>query len=278
MGQKSNLLTLRKEKKVEITAFNSKLWVTLYKFLDYFNRLLFLKNVWITNQHIGIDTNFLYLKFKVYYRMAWLLKFTHKYLDLKVKKEKEFNSIYDDNTNFLSLFKKYTSSFNFNTFIIKFICLNKYINGKEVYKLSVIFKKYKPSMFARRHNLFIDFLRCTLLFCNNHIELSYYIKLWVYIFKYLSSRNHSRYLAFVKDTFTYILNFTAKKANKFKVKGIKFRLSGRINAKDRSDSHALSIGRVPAQTISKKVAYACEHVHTLYGVYGIKMWLYVKQT
>jgi ribosomal protein S3 len=56
--------------------------------------------------------------------------------------------------------------------------------------------------------------------------------------------------------------------------GIKLMMSGRLKGKERGSSHLLSIGKVPIQSFSKTIFYAAEHIHTVYGVYGIKAWFF----
>jgi ribosomal protein S3 len=56
--------------------------------------------------------------------------------------------------------------------------------------------------------------------------------------------------------------------------GVKFIISGRLKGKQRSDSKLIKVGKVPTQTFSKKVDFFTQSSHTMYGVFGLKFWIY----
>jgi hypothetical protein len=57
MGQKANLLTLRKNKNFELGIQNNKLVMPTWHLLQLIIRLFAIKKVFITNYNIQTDTN-----------------------------------------------------------------------------------------------------------------------------------------------------------------------------------------------------------------------------
>lgn len=58
------------------------------------------------------------------------------------------------------------------------------------------------------------------------------------------------------------------------VQGVKIKISGRLDGAEMAGSNKVMEGRVPLHTIRAKIDYACEHVKTIYGIIGIKVWIY----
>ena len=58
------------------------------------------------------------------------------------------------------------------------------------------------------------------------------------------------------------------------VKGIKIQVSGRLNGAEIARSEWIREGRVPLQTLRADIDYATKEAHTIYGVLGIKVWLF----
>ena len=65
-----------------------------------------------------------------------------------------------------------------------------------------------------------------------------------------------------------------KKVQRSKMKGIKVQVSGRLNGIDIARSEWKRDGRVPLHTLRAKIDYAYERAETIYGVIGIKVWLF----
>ena len=63
------------------------------------------------------------------------------------------------------------------------------------------------------------------------------------------------------------------KQNEF-VQGIKVQISGRLNGAEIARSEWVREGRVPLQTLRADVDYASKPASTIYGVLGIKVWLF----
>nr|CUR06113.1 rps3 [Acacia restiacea]CUR06203.1 rps3 [Acacia restiacea]CUR06657.1 rps3 [Acacia scleroclada] len=59
-------------------------------------------------------------------------------------------------------------------------------------------------------------------------------------------------------------------------KGVQVQIAGRIDAKkERAGVYWIREGRVPLQTIRAKIDYCSYTVRTIYGVLGIKIWIFV---
>ena len=58
------------------------------------------------------------------------------------------------------------------------------------------------------------------------------------------------------------------------VKGIKIQVSGRLNGAEIARSEWVREGRVPLQTLRADIDYCNKEAHTIYGVLGIKVWLF----
>jgi small subunit ribosomal protein S3 len=58
------------------------------------------------------------------------------------------------------------------------------------------------------------------------------------------------------------------------VKGVKIQVSGRLNGAEIARVEWLREGRVPLQTIRADIDYASVESHTMYGVLGVKVWVF----
>nr|AWI71895.1 ribosomal protein S3 [Beaumontia murtonii] len=58
-------------------------------------------------------------------------------------------------------------------------------------------------------------------------------------------------------------------------KGIKVQIAGRIDGKEMARAEWIRKGRLPLQTIRAKIDYCSYTVRTIYGVLGIKIWIFI---
>ena len=65
-----------------------------------------------------------------------------------------------------------------------------------------------------------------------------------------------------------------QRAQKQNVNGIKIQVSGRLNGAEIARSECIREGRVPLQTLRADIDYATTEANTIYGVLGIKVWLF----
>lgn len=66
----------------------------------------------------------------------------------------------------------------------------------------------------------------------------------------------------------------AQRAQKAHVKGIKIQVSGRLNGAEIARSEWIREGRVPLQTLRADIDYSYKRAQTIYGVLGIKVWMF----
>ena len=65
-----------------------------------------------------------------------------------------------------------------------------------------------------------------------------------------------------------------QRAQNQNVNGIKIQVSGRLNGAEMARSEWVREGRVPLQTLRADIDYATTEANTIYGVLGIKIWLF----
>lgn len=58
------------------------------------------------------------------------------------------------------------------------------------------------------------------------------------------------------------------------VSGIKIQVSGRLNGAEMARSEWIREGRVPLQTLRADIDYCTKEANTIYGVLGVKVWLF----
>jgi len=63
-------------------------------------------------------------------------------------------------------------------------------------------------------------------------------------------------------------------AREDQVSGIKIQVSGRLNGAEIARREWIREGRVPLQTLRADIGYATKEANTIYGVLGIKVWLF----
>jgi len=59
-----------------------------------------------------------------------------------------------------------------------------------------------------------------------------------------------------------------------KVKGVKIQVAGRLNGAEIARSEWVRAGRVPLQTLSANIDYSYKTAQTIYGIIGVKVWIY----
>ena len=65
-----------------------------------------------------------------------------------------------------------------------------------------------------------------------------------------------------------------QRAHAAKASGIKIQVSGRLNGAEMARSEWIREGRVPLQTLRADVDYSAKEASTIYGILGIKVWLF----
>ena len=67
---------------------------------------------------------------------------------------------------------------------------------------------------------------------------------------------------------------TVKKAD---IRGVKVKIAGRLGGKEIARAECIKKGRLPLQTIRAKIDYCCYPIRTIYGVLGVKIWIFVDE-
>lgn len=69
-----------------------------------------------------------------------------------------------------------------------------------------------------------------------------------------------------------------QRAEREKVPGIKIQVAGRLNGAEIARTEWIRKGRVPLHTLQAKIDYRARTAKTIYGLLGIKIWLYKGMT
>ena len=70
---------------------------------------------------------------------------------------------------------------------------------------------------------------------------------------------------------------TTQMLQKSGVKGFKIQIAGRLNGAEIARAEWAREGRVPLQTLRADISYATYRANTIYGVLGIKVWIFNKE-
>lgn len=93
----------------------------------------------------------------------------------------------------------------------------------------------------------------------------------------LNARLLAKYIASqIQNRMPYkrVIRLCMQKCLKAGARGIKVKVSGRLNGVDIARSETFTEGSVPLHTLRAKIDYAYEISQTLYGVIGVKVWVF----
>lgn len=74
--------------------------------------------------------------------------------------------------------------------------------------------------------------------------------------------------------FRRAMKYAVQRAQKAGVQGIKVQISGRLNGAEIARSEWVRKGRVPLHTLRADIDYTCQTAKTIYGIIGIKVWVF----
>lgn len=74
--------------------------------------------------------------------------------------------------------------------------------------------------------------------------------------------------------FRRVVRQAIQKAQKANIKGVKIQVAGRLNGAEIARSEWIREGRVPLQTLRADIDYSYKRAQTIYGVLGIKVWMF----
>ena len=274
MGQKSNLLTLKKSYiNFNLNSNNSKSFVYFYKLLLLLSRVFENKGVLTICNSIHFECNKILLHFTLYYRSFKVLFFKSKRTLKKIKDIKSYNF----NNIISKLMNKHNAIYSSNLLIYKLHVINSLLDKKLCLFIYNKFKRFIKTIFLRRFNLFIDFIKITSFYCTNTITLNQLGVILSQIFRYIPKRGHNKFIFFIKYLFK-VLTLDLRINNEFNyikpIKGFKFLISGRLSGKPRASSNLIQTGSVPIQGIDKNIDFFKIHSYTLLGAFGIKIWVF----
>lgn len=204
--------------------------------------------------------NKIYDNYDVFYGTQKLLKYKKIYLIFKRKRLKKKVKTNPKFKSF-SLLNKYTKINILNKLLLKRILVDYYKNSI----------KWKYALFPRSESLFYDFVKILNLIEKRLIEPRVLLHILGLVFKTLHKRKHARFLRFVKEAFKKSIE---RKTSM--IKGVKFILSGRLKGKPRSSITKFQTGRLILNEVDAIMVNSQLHIYTLYGAFGMKLWINYK--
>lgn len=268
MGQKINIITLRKsENFLNLSRNNSSEFLYGFFFLQLMQKLLNVRKVFLTSFILNFVENKIYINFFFFFRVAKLLKFKK----LKLVKYPILISGISFFFNQLNFLKKNLIIFRFSNLNVKLVKKKKMI-----FSFFRNFKRYALVLFPRRFHFFLDFIKLSVLFSVGLVNSAFFIKILVEMFRILQKKRHGRFFTFIKYFFTFLISKDVIAEYKIlnSIKGIKFILNGKLKGKARSNHYNLILGKIPTQSLNKQIEFIKAHAFTVYGVFGLKLWVY----
>jgi hypothetical protein len=161
------------------------------------------------------------------------------------------------------------------TYIFKITNLNHRLSSvkKGLIKVYSEFKHYSPMLFPRNGPLFLDLMKVASLLLRKRINERVFLAIIGDLFKNLHKRKQNRFIYFIRDLLRYLVRQTKTEACFPYHVGFKCQFAGRILGKTRANTIKLTEGSVKENTISSYYTMNKIHVHTIYGVYGVKLGL-----
>lgn len=271
MGQKSNVLTLRKsEVNLNLYRNNSLEFLYGYTFLKLIEKLFSNHKIFLTKFILNFVENKIFINFVLFFNVVKVLKMKKKSTHL-VRENITPRALFFLKNRFCSLVLKQLKFLNKNLIVFCFTSINFFLKKKNdlILKIFKDFKRYVNVLFPRRFRFFLDFVKLSLLFSLNKINSSFYIKILTEIFRILQKKRHARFFQFIKKFFIFLIQIKNST-----LKGFKLSISGNLKGKRRGSKKCITFGRFPLQSFNKKIEFAKSHVFTIYGTFGLKIWVY----
>jgi ribosomal protein S3 len=215
------------------------------------------------------------------------------YLQHMVQKHRQKNiylylSTISDSRKYLHKLKKFTKQQAQFLFGVDLSSVNQLDKEKQVdFIRSKVTKAFKQSNRKNQleknfHDVFLDKLQQQRVICEENIKLNPKISIKFYSVK---NQNLETKATLVADSivdslekrqaFRKVIKQAKESlmANK-KVKGVKIQVSGRLNGAEIARSEWIRAGRVPLQTLRANIDYCYKTASTIYGIIGVKVWIY----
>ena len=252
-----------------ILIYNNKKIINFINYYNYLKQALKLKNIYIENITFYLIGKNLIINLTIYYSSLKLSL-------LKKKSKYNFNNTQISNLYSKNLLfpKNFIKNNKLNNVIIKFLNINKKINTQKALYLYKIIKNSIITLLKKKRYLLVDFLRITTLLIETKISVKIFTIFIGQMFATLSKKSHNRFFLILKKLFNVIIFNKKINSNLIKIKGLKLKMNGRLRGKPRADVKAITVGSVPLQSNSKHIEYFKQHVFTIYGAFGLKVWLF----
>lgn len=273
MSKKANLTTLRKKQNfLKLIDINQQLYLKHLNFLKIFIFFLQKKGIWVVSSFLNLNSNINKFYLTVFFS-------TKKVRTFKAKLKKKLENSVIKPLNFKNLSKLLLALFQNS---ITYLCLknlNKKLEKPFLIDLNKKLKKYKTLLFQRRLNFYFDTLKIITLFSQKLINTNFFIYLLSNIFKHLSKKLHGKFITFL-ETVIYSLVYNPflkdrrAKNSLGKLKGMKFRINGKLKGKMRASTHLITYGIIPNQSVDSIIEYSMIHTFTRYGVFGFQAWIF----
>lgn len=256
MGQKTNINSLKNTNDLNYTNnLNQQTFINIAI-------LTHLKQIFKKRGVLIISSNINKIQKKVYINL--IIFFTKK----KINQYKKRKKIKKRLNNFSFIFK-ILNILKSNLIYTKIVNLNKSVNKNLlVYFFKNLNKNSK--LFEKHQNFFLDFIKITTLFCQEKIKADFLIIIIGTLFSFLKKKNHNRFFRFLELLYEKI---RAKNSN---ILGIKTLFSGKILGKTMASNKIILNGNMPIQSIKKYIVFERMHIYTIYGVFGLKLWIHKK--
>lgn len=257
-------------KDTNIVLYNNKQILNFINYYNYLKQALKLKNIYLDTASFSSVGKNLSVTLNIYFS-ALKVSLLKKRGKINYKGQKNRYFLHSKN----SLFPSHFVVFNqLNNAVIKFYNINSTINIKKSLSLYAKLKSSIFSLLKKRRYLLIDFIRIITLITENKASGKLFAGIISQIFSTLSKKSHNRFFLILKKVFKIIILENQLPQNTLKIEGIKLKISGRIRGKTRSDIRVITVGSVPLQTESKHIEFFKQHIYTLYGAFGLKLWIY----
>jgi len=110
------------------------------------------------------------------------------------------------------------------------------------------------------------------------------IKISIQVIECIKCEQNAAFLAdFLIDqlekriAFRRALKKTLKRTEKLNLQGIKIQIAGRLNGAEIARTEWMREGRVPLQTLRAEIDYCHKTAQTIYGLLGIKIWIFLEK-
>jgi len=275
MGQKSNLVTIRKSYPIiSLESLNTKKFAIFFKNFKFFDTLLRKKGILIIKNTFNFSCDVGYLSLLVFFQ-SMKRSFYKRRGFIKKIKDNNASILYTTNSSIKNLLCLVSKDYNPSLLSISVTNVNHSIDNKFINIFYPKIKRFSTTIFARRYNLFIDFLKMTSLLVNNKVLGDSYVSLLSLIFSSLSKKSHTQFLFFLKFVFKTII-FDLPKSIKCDISGMKIIVKGKLQGKPRASIAIVQEGSIPNQSLARNIDFSKTHSYTLMGAFGLKLWIFRK--